>query len=300
MQQAATAVSSAANRILAGFNPLLLAGAGLALSGWLPNGQSTVVALLAIIILGVPHGALDGELARSALRLRFNRTWFLVFAAPYLVLAACVLLAWHVAPILTLAAFLVASVVHFGTEERGDGGVLDVTVHGGLPIAMAVLTHPAATALVFATVSHTVMPQPPAWMWAGSLLWLAFAAVWLVKRLQIGEESEVALPGLLACLFIVLPPLTAFAIYFVCIHAPAHTRSLISDHCDAPRIRDAGSAALLSLPVSGLTLLIGAALWPLYPGSTDQRLLCLTIQGLAALTLPHMLFETWLSRRART
>ena len=258
------------------------------------------MALLAIIVLGVPHGALDGELARSALRTRFKQSWFLVFAIPYLMLAVGVLLAWRLAPLPTLIAFLAASVLHFGTEECDDGHSLDVTVHGGLPIAMAVLVHPTATALLFGTVSQTIMTQPPAWLWACSLLWLACAATWLVRRLQAGEESELSLPGLLVGVFIVLPPLTAFAIYFVCIHAPAHTRALIRDHPTAPRIRDAGSAVLLSLPVSGMTLLIGTALWPLYHGPTDQRLLCLTIQGLAALTLPHMLFETWLSRRVRT
>lgn len=266
----------------------------------MPRGQSTIVAVLAIIVLGIPHVALDGELARSALRARFGRFWFLVFAIPYLVLAALVLLAWHLAPLPTLVAFLIGSVVHFGTEECRGGNRLDTMVLGGLPIAMAVLAHPAATALVFGTISESVMPQPPAWLWAGSLFWLACAATWLVRRLQAGEPSRVALSGLVACLFIVLPPLTAFAIYFVCIHAPAHARSLIRDQHGAPRIRDAGSAALLSLPVSGLTLLIGAALWPLYNGPTDQRLVCLTIQGLAALTLPHMLFESWLSRRAPT
>ncbi|MGI4747415.1 MAG: Brp/Blh family beta-carotene 15,15'-dioxygenase [Janthinobacterium lividum] len=270
------------------------------MSGWLPGGQPTIVALLAIIVLGVPHGALDGELARSALRTRFNRSWFLIFAIPYLVLAASVLLAWHLAPVPTLIVFLAMSVLHFGTEECDNGHRLDVIVHGGLPIAMAVLAHPAATALLFGTISRTVMMQPPAWLWAGSLLWLACAATWVIKRLQAGEASRLKWPGLLVGVFIVLPPLTAFAIYFVCIHAPAHTRSLICDHPGAPRIRDAGSAALLSLPVTGLTLLIGAALWPLYDGPTDQRLLCLTIQGLAALTVPHMLFETWLSRRLLT
>ena len=56
---------------------------------------------------------------------------------------------------------------------------------------------------------------------------------------------------------------------------------------------------LLALPVTGLTLLIGAALWPLYAGALPQRLLCLTLQGLAALTLPHMLLDAWLTQRRK-
>jgi len=56
-------------------------------------------------------------------------------------------------------------------------------------------------------------------------------------------------------------------------------------------------AIVLALPLTGLTLLIGAALWPFYTGALLHRLLCLTLQGLAALTLPHMLLDVWLTRR---
>ena len=78
----------------------------------------------------------------------------------------------------------------------------------------------------------------------------------------------------------------------------AHVQALIRDRGHGARIVDEASAIRLALPVTILTLLLGAALWPFYPGATANRLLCLTIQGLAALTLPHLLFEVWLSRRA--
>ena len=74
---------------LAGRLPLgrTLAAAALALSGTLPEGPAWLLALLAVILLGVPHG----EIARPYLRPRFGRAWFLVFAAPYLALAALTL-----------------------------------------------------------------------------------------------------------------------------------------------------------------------------------------------------------------
>ena len=93
--------------------------------------------------------------------------------------------------------------------------------------------------------------------------------------------------------------MTAFAIYFVCVHAPAHTAALIRDPWRAPRVHDGRSAIRLALPIVGLTLLIGAALWPLYAGAPPERLLSLTLQGLACLTLPHMLFDAWLTRHER-
>ncbi len=268
----------------------------MALTAVMPPGIQYVCALLAVIVLGVPHGALDGEIARALLRPRFGWAWFPIFSLPYLSLVALVLLAWRLAPVPTLAAFLAASVWHFGSEDA-PGTYLEAIVRGGLPIAVPTLLHPAATTAVFATVAGTPLAHPPEWLWGTSLIWFAFTIIWTGRIVLRRQENSLMVPAMLASVFVVLPPLTAFAVYFVCVHAPAHTAALIRDPRRAPRVQDGRSAILLALPITGLTLLIGAALWPLYAGALPQRLLCLTLQGLAALTLPHMLLDAWLTRR---
>ena len=278
---------------------VLLAGAALTLSAVLSSDARHVCALAAVVALGVPHGALDGEAARAVLRPRFGRAWFPVFAFPYLALSALVLLAWHQVPGPTLAAFLLASAWHFGTEDAEAGNGLEVIVRGGLPVAMPALTHPEATAAVFRTVAGAPLPQLPDWLWAAAMAWLALAAVWVGHAALRRRGRLLAVPGLLAGVFAVLPPLTAFAIYFVGVHAPTHTAALIRNPVRAPRVRDERSAVLLALPITALTLLIGVALWPLYGGAVPDRLLALTLQGLAALTLPHMLLDAALARHER-
>ena len=278
---------------------VLLAAAALTLSAALPFGAQHVCALAAIIVLGVPHGALDGESARTFLHQRFGRAWFPVFSVPYLGLSALVLLAWRWTPGLTLAAFLAASVWHFGTEDAEHGDGLEVIVRGGLPVAMPTLAYPETTAAVFQTIAGASLPQLPQWLWAAAMAWLALAIAWAGHAALRRQGRLLAMPGLLAAMFVVLPPLTAFAIYFIGVHAPAHIAALIGNPVRAPRVRDDRSAALLALPITALTLLIGAALWPLYGGAAPDRLLALTIQGLAALTLPHMLLDTGLARRER-
>lgn len=273
--------------------PVLLAGLALALSAVLPLNSQYVCALLAIIILGVPHGALDGEIARAILRPRFGWAWFPAFSLPYLSLFALVLFAWHLAPVSTLAGFLAASVWHFGTEDAKPGAHLEALMRGGVPM----LIHPVATTAVFATVAGTPLPQPPDWLWTASLAWLALAIVWMGCTVLRGRGRALIVPCLLTGVFVALLPLTAFAIYFVGVHAPSHTAALIRNPARAPRIRDGRSAILLALPITALTLLIGAVLWPLYSGAIPERLLSLTLQGLAALTLPHMLLDAWLTRR---
>ncbi|WP_245504257.1 Brp/Blh family beta-carotene 15,15'-dioxygenase [Lichenihabitans psoromatis] len=276
-------------------SPMLLAAPLLALSALLPADSRLLCALLAIIVLGVPHGALDGEVARDVVRPRFGRTWFLVFSLPYLTLSALVLLAWHAAPLWTLAGFLAASVWHFGSEDAAAGSLIDKLVRGGLPIAVPTLVHPAATALVFATVAGQRFDGPPLWLEVGAIAWAALAAFWAL-RIVICRHGDWMPVVALVLVFVVLPPITAFAIYFVCVHAPAHTAELIGSTVRGRRVQSQRSALLLALPICGLTLLLGVMLWPFYVGMVPDRLLALTLQGLAALTLPHMMLDLWLSR----
>ena len=260
-----------------------------------PDGSAlTIPVLAAVILLGVPHGALDGEIARPLLRPRFGRAWFCVFAVPYLGLVAAVLLAWRLAPMATLAAFLAASIWHFGTEDAGKSPLAAVA-RGGLPVAVPVLLHPAATARFLATASLTAMPHLPAWLVYASCLWCGVALCWAARAVRRSDWAGLGDAGLVLLLFAVLPPLLAFAAYFVSLHAPRHMRGLVRSGY-APRVRTMQDAVWRSLPVTGLTVLIGAGLWRWFPGAPPDRLLSLTIQGLAALTLPHMLLDAAVAR----
>jgi beta-carotene 15,15'-dioxygenase len=281
--------------------PLLLLVGGTAL---LPRPASWPLLLGVVILGGVPHGALDGEVARPLFRPRWGRAWFPVFALPYLALSALVLLLWRAAPLWTLAGFLLLSVLHFGENEAEPGPGTsparywrDRLVRGGAPIALPTLFHPAATAHLLGTAALLPLHAPPAWLWLGAGAWLCLAGAALVADGTRGSSAlarDLLVP---AAAFLVLPPLAAFTFYFVGLHAPAHMRALAGDTRRAPRVRTVGEAAVRSVPVTLLTLLLGAALWPLFPGAAPDRLLALTLQSLAALTLPHMLLDALVSRR---
>ena len=251
-------------------------------------------ALTCVLVLGVPHGALDGEIARTRLRPVFGLSWLPVFAGPYLSLAAIVLMAWRVAPGATLVVFLISSVWHFGEEdaatfgERGARGKLAAAALGGASVALPVLLHPTATAHFLSVASLQPMPQLPTWLVLPSLAWCPVALCWVGSVMRRRYWPALANAAVTFGLFAMLPPLPAFAAYFVCLHAPRHTASLIRSR-RAARVRSAKDAIVYSAPLTALTFLIGAALWPHFPGAPVDRLLTLTIQGLSALTLPHML-----------
>lgn len=278
----------------AGLLPLASALVALALiaSAALPREASWLAALAIVIVLGVPHGALDGAVAAPLLRPRYGRAWFGVFAVPYLGLSALVLLAWQIAPMVTLAGFLAVSVLHFGEEDAGPGRPFEALVRGGLPIALPALLRPEETAALFAAVTRLPMSYLPGWWIAAAWLWLAIAAVWMLARRRRG--AVLIETALLALAFGLLPPLTAFTLYFVGLHAPRHMRALVRDPTRAPGIDTMRKAVRASLPVFALTLLLGASLWPLYAaGANDPAatLLCLTLRMLSALTVPHVLLD---------
>ena len=268
----------------------------LAATALLPQPLAWSAALVAVVLLGVPHGALDGEVARPMLRPRFGRAWFAVFALPYLSLSAAVLLAWRAAPEATLAAFLAVSVLHFGAEDAGPGRPLETLARGGLPVALPVLLHSDAVAAIFGVVTLAPMPVVPPWLRAGALAWAAVLPFACAAMLAAGRWRVAVEVATLGLLFAALPPLAAFALYFIALHAPRHMAALAAHPRRAPRVRSMGEAVRRSLPVTALTLLIGAALWPLFPGTAPERLLALTLQGLAALTLPHLLLDWLISR----
>ncbi len=258
-----------------------------------PIGWRTLIAVAIIALLGVPHGALDGELARPVLRPMLGRAWLPAFALPYLALSAGVMLAWHAAPILTLAAFLAASVWHFGQEDAGPEALASIA-RGGLPVAIPVLLHPTATAHFLGTISFTAMPALSPWLRGAAALWCGIAVLWLLQAAARRDWPALADAALVAALFTALPPLPAFTAYFVALHAPRHMQALAAGG-QAPRVRSMRQAVLRSMPLTAATFLIAAALWPFLPGAAPQRALALTVQLLAALTLPHMLLPAVLN-----
>ena len=98
----------------------------------------TLIALAAVVIIGLPHGALDGAIAIQ-LGMSQNLLSLIRFLVLYIAAAAVVVGAWMVAPVICLLAFLVISMLHFGMGDvrAGNGwqGMLEALAHGGLVVA---------------------------------------------------------------------------------------------------------------------------------------------------------------------
>ena len=121
-------------------------------------------ALLAVVFIGLPHGAMDGALAVHFgwLGRPYKAALFLL---SYVGLAALVVVAWALAPVFSFIGFLAISAYHFG---RGDATtiipgrhVVESMARGGLVIAGISQFHRAEVNEVFLTV----VGADTTWIW---------------------------------------------------------------------------------------------------------------------------------------
>ena len=278
--------------------------------GW---GDAAWTVLVAGLLLGLPHGAVDHLV--PAARLRWPASRVAGFAAGYAALAAGAWLAFRTWPGPALLVFVAVSAWHFGTGEtafadlragrpvRRRGGA--ALVVGSVVLLVPLVRGTAETAAVVAAVVPGSDGTLPAGVRTAVLALVPAAAALLagelVRRRQLLEAAE--LMGLVV-LVLVVPPLAAFGVYFGCWHSVRHVARVVAE--------DPGNAADLAVgrlgrplrrfavraaPPTVAVLVVLGLLWSAAGGwrafvATDLPLL-------AALTLPHVLVVAWLDTTPR-
>jgi len=246
-----------------------------------------------IVLLGVPHGALDTLYAGRLLEVRGAGRW-LLFSAGYLAPVVAVIVWWPSGPWLFLPLFLAVSVAHFS----GDPGVgcpawLRI-LYGGAPVVLPVLRHGAEVEQLFAVLSsgEVAAALRAGLGWLG-WFWLVGLGWGVVTRL--GRDGQMAMEiGAVGMLCTVVPPLESFTLFFCGMHSARHIlRSLEEERGAVRRLVWAGGPPMVG------TVGILAGYW-FYAGeaAVEPRLLQTVFVSLAALTFPHaMLIDVIFGRR---
>ncbi len=258
--------------------------------------DAQLLLLLAVVVLGVPHGALDPLLARG-LGVWTDAPGLARYLAAYVGLVLAVLLAWSAAPGPSLAVFLVVSAWHFGGDWADRLGPWSRLACGAGVVALPCLTHADEVARLFALL----VPNTDALLitsWLGSIAPMSLAAV-SFSALATRSPSISAELLAVTALAVTLAPLAYFAVYFCALHSPRHLLRA------APRLSGVATSItiLTTTAITILTLGTGAAvLIAAEPGQLDGALLRVVFVGLFALTVPHMLLNRpyGLTRRWRT
>ncbi len=278
--------------------------------GW---GSAAWVPLVAGLLLGLPHGAVDHLVPDAELGRSRRRTAAVVVA--YAALALVVLAAFRAWPGPALALFVVLSAAHFGTGEtaftdlragrppRVD--VLGAAAFGGVAIVLPLLRDPDAVAPVIALiVPGSTGHLPAAACRAGVVAVLVAAAAAVAVRVRRRDLVPAVELVLLTVAALVVPVGAFFGAYFGIWHSGRHTARLIAEdpanaadlaagRIGRPMWRFARTAALPTLAALATVL----ALWATAGGW--EAFVAADLAVLAALTVPHTIVVGRLDARRR-
>lgn len=290
-------------RFVVGFLALALLASPVAPS--LPLTWQLTMLALAVMIFGLPHGALDLALVQGASR--GSRTALVGAAVLYLMASGLVLMVWISAPMAALLGFLAIAVIHFGlgdTEDlHGPQRAVEIIARGGFAGVAPLVFHPQTTRDLFALLvgpastasldtTLAVMATPVTWLW---LACLVVALGWRTIQRAPGWMSAVLELLLTAAIFAVCHPLAAFLLYFCFVHSVRHIADL-----GAARFPDSAPRArrwllLESLPFTAATVALAMVAWFVFADSVtfDEAMIRLVFWGLSALTVPHMILTAW-------
>ncbi|RUO42041.1 hypothetical protein CWE22_07820 [Pseudidiomarina aestuarii] len=243
-----------------------------------------VIALVAAVIAGLPHGAFDIFIARrhGLWQTPKQLGWWV---SQYLAVGGLTIALWWLSPVVGLALFLLVSALHFG-RDYFPRNALQATGTGTIILGLPMLFHPQDVEWVFQQLFLTE---------AGAnglvLLLSGLALLGLFQRLySVGRNLRANMKWIAWLLIFssgafIFHPLIYFALFFAFSHSPTHLRNqwrrLEAEH------RKYAIWVLLGLTVAPVVaaILIGTQLtfdW-------SQSALALVFIGLAALTMPHMI-----------
>ena len=250
-----------------------------------PGARTQLWMLTAGVVAGLPHGALDVLTAEAWLKPRLRKRWLPVFIAAYLAAGALVVALWAIAPRLALTGFLLLAALHFGEAlaPAGPKRPQRTVAHGLAPIVVPALAHSGAVASAFAALAGRAEAATLVAALSGpvALVWLIAVVVAVASRAPIVELAAVVL------VFVALPPLAAFAVYFAGLHGPRAVAEIARTHGRSVGALLATAAPFVALG-TGL-IAVGYALSGGSPCGASPALVRALFVGLAALAVPHLL-----------
>ena len=250
-----------------------------------------LIALGAVVFIGLPHGAMDGALAAHFGWMESKKK-AASFLLGYVAMAALVVGFWFVAPAISFIIFLAISMFHFGKGDVNTQGkqfsTAESLARGGVVIAGISQFHKTDADTIFQALigSNTDL----VWLFLDAAVAITIVCFVISLAGKRGQErgrffGEIA--GL-TLIFAILPPLVGFSIYFCLIHSMRHfatMRAMLAD-------------TISKLQITRTTVLFSAMCWAVglvilaqqsSNVGVEPALLQVIFIGLAALTVPHMM-----------
>ncbi|MDT0594744.1 Brp/Blh family beta-carotene 15,15'-dioxygenase [Glaciecola petra] len=259
----------------------------------LPDTVAALLFLLAIITIGIPHGALDFYIAKG-LKTKPSIQWQVAFLGLYVFVTLISISIWLMFPAFGLSVFLLISVYHFSSDWAK---LLPKKI--ALAFAAVVLCAPSLVykASIIESFTKLLVPEAHATLISLAMQLLAILSFvfLLVQIKKLSKELRkikwqiIEIMGLLLSA-VLLPPLVHFVLYFCLLHSAKHWLA-VSQSLDL----NFKGMVLISAPIVLATVVGGSLAWWLLPNSAPMTdILRLVFIGLFGLTVAHMvLIDVW-------
>ena len=261
-----------------------------------------IFALLAVMLVGLPHGAFDGAIAFfiGAGRTPARITSFL---AGYSVLAGLYIGFWYLMPLPALIIFLALSIIHFGSGDIQPAHLPIEESLQGLFKAARIFSHGGVVGIVLPSLHSEEVSALYSILTGGDAsiimaitamllpLWALSFIVYLLASLKFeslyGGVIEI---GVLCILTAFLPPLAGFAAYFCLVHSRRHFLVIwYAMHEMLSRKTILITALILTIVTWAATAAAFYLQADLAAVSLEDAALRTVFISLAALTVPHMI-----------
>ena len=260
--------------------------------GGMNSPHVNMLAAVAIVLAGIPHGTLDVEIAAAHFGQK-GITGKIRIIGGYLLCAAAMVLLWILLPELALISFLIISIVHFSRDWRGGVDPFLAMMVGWALVALPALASPDDVAMIFAALTGSNNGAVIAALLGAASVPAALGclvfAYWAFRHDDKQSALEV-LACIVAALF--LPPLVAFAIFFCGLHSPRHMADALRETGDLSPLKKTA----IICAVFALSLGLGVVMF-LYQGDVpaDMGIIRTAFILISTLTVPHFILEHILS-----
>tara|TARA_Y100000768_G_scaffold292741_1_gene226651 strand:- start:2301 stop:3104 length:804 start_codon:yes stop_codon:yes gene_type:complete len=253
------------------------------------------VALLCIILLGIPHGALDNTIARMK---GWPNTinYFFVFHFSYIVISLFVIVFWLYQPLISLIIFLLISGLHFAhSEYNHDEKINRISFfsHAGLVPVIIPWSHTEEVTDIFfllAADTATFLISIITYLfYAWVLVFFLYTVNFIRRKSYVKRYVQLII---LLILIYVLPPLVSFSIYFCLIHGPRHMNKVLGMLCKKEKHQAIKETLIYSMVT--FMLIFSTVYYVSDNKMISDDLLKITFIGLAALTVPHMILVDYM------
>ncbi len=319
--------------LAAGAMTIILGLAIVGLAGSLPLSVQFLPLLASIVVLGLPHGAVDHLVLPRASGAPITARSLAAIGILYLAIGGAYALVWLVAPVAAFVLFILMTLFHWGQGDvyavveltgadhlTGTGSrLLTLFVRGGLPMLVPLVAFPEQYAFVAETLVGLFDPatataldpvfQPTVRAAVGVGFGLAIVASLGLGLARSGPSEPWLIDagetlGLVA-FFALVPPILAIGLYFCFWHSLRHilrtmlvddraTSSLSQGNLGAAGRRFARDAAPLT--AASIVLLVAIGLMLPQTPATLPDVAGYYLVGIAVLTLPHVVVVSVLDR----